>query len=107
MNGIIDSLKFGKQEEKVEEKVEETIAEKAEKIVRPKVMTEGTPKEEDAPVSNVDRTAPIVPGTPGYEATPYVQPAVPGTPSFEPAAIIRATYAASLCAGSAAVATSR
>ena len=74
-----------KAEEKVEEKVEETTAEKAEKIVRPKVMTEGTPKEDDAPVSNVDRTAPIVPGTPGFEATPYVQPAVPGTPSFEAA----------------------
>ena len=75
-----------KEKDKEKEKVEETIAEKAEKIVRPKVMTEGTPKEEETPSPMSTARRLLVPGTPGYEATPYVQPAVPGTPSFEPAA---------------------
>ena len=68
--------------EKAAEKVEEA-AEKAEKVVRPKVMTGGTPEGDDFPVAGA--TAPVVPGTPGFEAAPYVPPVVPGTPSFEAA----------------------
>jgi len=74
-----------KAAEKAAEKVAET-AEKAEKIVRPKVMTEGTPESDDAPINPADLpSAPVVPGTPGFEAAPYVEPVVPGTPSFEAA----------------------
>lgn len=89
-----------KATKKATEKVEEA-AEKAEKIVRPKVVTEGTPEKpekraayckdlpeycddlpgDDPPVAAA--TAPVVPGTPGFEAAPFVQPVVPGTPNFE------------------------
>ena len=100
-----------KATKKATEKVEEA-AEKAEKIVRPKVVTEGTPEKpekraayckdlpeycddlpgDDPPVAAA--TAPVVPGTPGFEAAPYVEPVVPGTPSFEAAPAAAAPAAA-------------
>lgn len=47
MNGIIDSLKFGKQEEKVEEKVEET--DQTDEFVTPQAKAQKIEEEEIKP----------------------------------------------------------
>ena len=47
LNGIIDSLKFGKQEEKVEEKVEET--DQTDEFVTPQAKAQKIEEEEIKP----------------------------------------------------------
>ena len=55
-------------------------AEKATPIAPEEV---GEAELDDPPHVAGDAASPVVPGTPGFEAAPFVQPVVPGTPNFE------------------------